>query len=340
MTQTEIETNTISNILTSKYNDFDYISTTSSFQKMSFYEKLVIEQNLKMISLNELKTIFNEKFQNIKLESSRELENIFWKDIDNDRHYIFDITISSLNYGFTRTFTIYIIITNIKNYLLDDGTLSNLKQISNYIIKNIKEKSSNVKFTFLSEDPNDFYEIKNTLHLMDPFITTGKELQITDAMKDDFNKKLEEIDKKIQLYSNGKCFDENNNIIFEGPNNLDNINKCQSIITQKWDTPPLNEMECPFYKSNKNYPNDFGTLNNNLCEMPSNMKRIGYRFYSSDLNNLPLCHNCKTDIISGDKGTCCDKQLDKIQYPNLISPDYAFDNDLLLRNKYSDILSK
>jgi hypothetical protein len=63
-----------------------------------------------------------------------------------------------------------------------------------------------------------------------------------------------------------------------------------------YDTPCKKNEDCPFYKMNKNYDNDFGKcLDNGYCELPVNMKRIGYRYYTQNNNELPLCYNCETD---------------------------------------------
>ena len=34
-----------------------------------------------------------------------------------------------------------------------------------------------------------------------------------------------------------------------------------------------------FYKQNKNYVNNFGRCINGKCELPLNMKNLGYHFY-------------------------------------------------------------
>ena len=88
---------------------------------------------------------------------------------------------------------------------------------------------------------------------------------------------------------------------------------------------------------NKNYDNDFGKcLDNGYCELPINMRRIGYRYYSQNKNELPLCYNCETSKyqVTSDLDTCCSEQYDKNKYPHLKSPDYSFEGDNLARNNY------
>jgi hypothetical protein len=105
-----------------------------------------------------------------------------------------------------------------------------------------------------------------------------------------------------------------------------------------WDNIPENSTLCPFYQVNKNYSNNFGELRYDGCEMPRNMKRIGYKYYSLQPSDKPLCYNCQSNLIDdGSLGFCCDEQNDKIKYPLLLSPDYAFDNDIETREKYSEL---
>tara|TARA_B100000073_G_scaffold347697_2_gene362940 strand:- start:2401 stop:3915 length:1515 start_codon:yes stop_codon:yes gene_type:complete len=83
-----------------------------------------------------------------------------------------------------------------------------------------------------------------------------------------------------------------------------------------WDKPCLSNDECPFYKSNQNYNNDFGKCINGFCEMPLGVMRKGYTQYLND----PICHNCPASNPS-----CCEVK------ENMPSPDYAFKNDRIER---------
>ena len=104
-----------------------------------------------------------------------------------------------------------------------------------------------------------------------------------------------------------------------------------------YDTPCKKDNDCPFFKMNKNYENSHGKCGEDgYCEMPSNMKRIGYRYYSNSSGDLPLCYNCNSNkfIISTQLDSCCEDQYDREKYPFLKTPDYAFDNDDLSRINY------
>lgn len=78
-----------------------------------------------------------------------------------------------------------------------------------------------------------------------------------------------------------------------------------------WDAPCERDRDCPFYKANKNYKNNRGGCFNGFCEMPLNVKRVGYRKYE----DKPLCHD------AGDLTSRCD------MHGEMVSPDYAFAND-------------
>lgn len=93
-----------------------------------------------------------------------------------------------------------------------------------------------------------------------------------------------------------------------------------------WDNPCKKNTDCPFYKANKNYDNNRGGCIDGFCEMPLNLKRVGYKSY--DKTDKPFCNNCDLDNCLGtDCYTCCDLQSNKNKYPNLKTPDYSFEND-------------
>ena len=122
--------------------------------------------------------------------------------------------------------------------------------------------------------------------------------------------------------------------------------KCESYHPEVngvgvWDSPCQENNDCPFYKSNANYPNSFGKcLPSGKCEMPIGIERIGFKNYYK--MTKPLCHNCKNIK----NNNCCQYQKDKIKAKNtkntkntnMISPDYMFVGDTKVRNQYSSNL--
>ena len=117
----------------------------------------------------------------------------------------------------------------------------------------------------------------------------------------------------------------------------DNYGKKKSVGI--YDTPCKKDDDCPFYKVNKNYDNNYGKcMSDGYCELPINMERIGYKYFKNNPNNKSLCYNCKSDKFTSNTtlNTCCDNQFDKTKYPFLKSPDYAFKGDELIRKNYFD----
>ena len=90
-----------------------------------------------------------------------------------------------------------------------------------------------------------------------------------------------------------------------------------------WDRRCVNNEDCPFYKANKNYPNEFGGCKNDgYCEFPKGIKRLSYRKYNK--SSIPICYNCKDENDKITINKCCHLQKD---------PDYLFANDLPTRYK-------
>ncbi len=107
------------------------------------------------------------------------------------------------------------------------------------------------------------------------------------------------------------------------------------------DTPCKKDEDCPFYNSNKNYPNQRGKcLSNGQCELPTNTKPLGFRYFSPLYKYRPLCYNCKSkewNLVSPLED-CCEEQFDKTKYPFLSGPDYAFKDDY--QDRYNHYMEK
>lgn len=104
-----------------------------------------------------------------------------------------------------------------------------------------------------------------------------------------------------------------------------------------YDKPCKEDKECPFFQINKNYDNNFGKCQSDgYCELPANMERVGYHYYTRKSSEKPLCYNCnsKKFNVSTLLEDCCNEQYDKEKYPFLKTPDYAFQGDSLERLNY------
>ena len=96
-----------------------------------------------------------------------------------------------------------------------------------------------------------------------------------------------------------------------------------------FDTPVKVNEECPFFKANTNYLNSRGGVKGGFCELPLGMNLKGFRNIDKNPSAKPLCYNC-IDGFYGFKtlGPCCEDQAnDKVAYPTLSSPDFAFPSD-------------
>lgn len=159
-------------------------------------------------------------------------------------------------------------------------------------------------------------------------------------------KKLINEEKNFLNYSYA-CFayDKQSNDPISKPIFATDKNDCEdayNIIGYKkpsgvWDRPCIEDKDCLFYKGNKNYDNTFGRCINGKCELPLNMKNLGYHYYIDTKSSKPLCYNCESDkwLPNTKLGFCCEEQKNnKKKYPFLKSPDYAFNNDSLARYNY------
>lgn len=138
----------------------------------------------------------------------------------------------------------------------------------------------------------------------------------------DFFLEKENEKKRHEEQQKYKCFD----------NDGFSRSTCESYSFDKktygiWDKPCVKNEECPFYKSNKNYPNTRGGCINGYCEMPINIKSRGYKYYNK--STKPFCHGCERKGCSGEECfTCCEEQdNNKFKYPGLKSSDFMFLND-------------
>ena len=194
-----------------------------------------------------------------------------------------------------------------------------------------------------NNDPaND--EIKYSYNYLDPTFVLNKNFndfkhRITNS--NEVIKIQNEQKKNFRLDNQYACFNINptsdtaflpymNKNMCESP--LDAFGKLKPVGI--YDKPCKKNEECPFYKANKNYDNDFGKCINGKCELPVNMDNIGYHYYHTNQNSNPLCYNCNSktfNLLNNQPDDCCFDQFDKKKYPFLKSPDYAFKNDNLKR---------
>ena len=318
-------TNLIYNQETTQLNTlFEKINTVSEFPDTNSFTKL--SDDIAFQYNDQFKTILADKINSIinsRINIIGNIKNIY----SRNQEFIFNAHLIITNQWITRDIRVYIDNFVIKRVIVETNPVTIDDTLTNNF--NVQPSFETIKY---DPDFQNFYKIKNTLYLMDPFITSGRDMYITDTMRDSFNKIV--LEKERQLKKMGVCFFES---APDTPNHSVDRETCLNS-NGIWDSPPEESGECPYYLSNKNYPNEFGKLIQDNCQLPLNMKNLGYRYYIKD--QLPLCHNCLIKnkanqvSISDTPLNCCNDQLDKNIYPLLVSPDYAFEGDTDLRQKY------
>jgi len=160
-----------------------------------------------------------------------------------------------------------------------------------------------------------------------------------DSMSSKIDEKIMNIAKDKQ-FNNHRCYGLVNGISQELPQYKNPI-FCKSYhpeINQNgiWDAPCQVNNDCPFYKANKNYSNEFGKCDKEtgFCEMPLGVIPIGFTKYGKI---EPNCYNCN---ITSKDSKCCGTQMDAIKADTVKykSPDYIFNNDEAIRNQFKDEL--
>ena len=145
---------------------------------------------------------------------------------------------------------------------------------------------------------------------------------------------------KDQQFNNHRCYGLVNGISKELPQYKNPI-FCKSFhpeINQNgiWDAPCQVNGDCPFYKANKNYPNEFGKCDkiSGQCEMPLGITPLGFTKYGKTESK---CYNCGVQSLDSN---CCNSQLESIKsgFTNYNSPDFVFKDDESYRKKFESDL--
>ena len=206
-------------------------------------------------------------------------------------------------------------IKNQYSLILDDDY--DVKSNYNPITKN----KNNLANTVINKKPFEFFHDKDI-----PANYFDEEFKRQHMDKYYYNKAVDDKNRK-------KCFAVVNGKSKE-LNNYNNKLYCESYHSDieqigVWDGPCQKNEECPFYKANKNYNNDFGGCKAGYCEMPLGVNRVGFTKYAKD---EPYCYNCPV----GSDGKCCNNQYLDIQKDNseILSPDLVFIGDCETDNKF------
>jgi len=192
---------------------------------------------------------------------------------------------------------------------------------------------------------------KNNLHFnLNPLWSNDNSYSSAEAGKLYEEGKKKVLEQKNALANSFVCFayDKGSKDPTGQPIYAVNRNDCENRFTMMgyekppgvWDRPCKTDSECMFYKQNGNYENSYGKCYRGYCELPLNMKPLGYHYYINEESTKPLCYNCKSDrwLPNTNIDFCCDDQKDRKKYPFLKGPDYAFKGDGLAR--YNSFMQK
>jgi hypothetical protein len=179
------------------------------FKEHNPYIPFPFETPFKKFIIDYLKTNL-DKFKGHKLEITSDINKLYYKDIGNDRIFIFNVNIVDNTKFMTRNIRIKLKIKDIIKFIRDEIDYSYKKEEAavNYrtnipshtVINDIDllsirlDKNNYARFELNGIDSlrPDYYEIKNVLGLTEPFLTSGKNMIVTDKMKKDFVKDIEE----------------------------------------------------------------------------------------------------------------------------------------------------
>jgi len=115
-------------------------------------------------------------------------------------------------------------------------------------------------------------------------------------------------------------------------NQLHNRTDCE-FANGKWVKQCERDTDCPYFKSNTHYPNDYGGCHKNTgyCQMPVGVNPLTFRQPSNPQD--AHCYNCPHGFLGKHSiGQCCQNQQP--------SPDYMFSNDESKRRQNSEILKQ
>lgn len=184
----------------------DHFIDTKSFTLYSNYIEFPFNNIIKTFMANYLTSILNDKIQ-----VNTNLTNMYWKDDEKDRLFIFNIDMVNHKHFTTRKLKVKIKIHDILNFVKGNNSQDYQNDIKpEILIKSIDILSISLdsdnyeKSTLIGIDKLQprFYVIKNNLFLMDPFLTSRKDNVITKTMKDNFalsliqHQKLADANKK------------------------------------------------------------------------------------------------------------------------------------------------
>ncbi len=282
------------------YNDYNVFKKIPKGTALTNYIDPEEESFILSLFIQKVNKLLNKEYIVLSVSNTQKQVEIN----NNQKDYKFPIFLYNKTDNFTKRIILYIH-TELTNLL--KITVKNIELPKDLVIQDLKQ----LEGINLQEKVLKKYEIGSVL---DDYLITQENISNEEKRQ----KLVEELSNRYY------CF---------GIPDADKIptkEECNSF-GGVWDREAKTNEECPFYLANKNYTNLRGRSRYGYCELPVNMKNIGYTRYSTDPLDTPVCYNCPKDkqIGQGTLGICCEEQKNN---PSLITPDYAFSGDQIERS--------
>jgi len=194
----ESETLEITSIFNELFKNSDCDFDTSTYLMHGTYIEFPFNNIIKKMISDYLKENVS-KFKKDKIEINADINHMYWKNTGNDRLFIFNVNLLNNTRFMTRNIVVKILIKDIKNFMNDNDYKTDIPALTLVLSTNIlciKLDTDNYiseisSYTGFDKLEPQYYQIKNGLHLMSPFMTSSNDLIITDNMKIDFKNKLD-----------------------------------------------------------------------------------------------------------------------------------------------------
>ena len=220
-------------------------------------------------------------------------------------------------------FLLQFVITNKNGLEVIYLKLESISHIQNYKLIGNRVRDDISLSPYIIPAKSKYHHTDSNFTLIDDIINKPQKVILTKKESDILNE--QEFEKRVKRKINNKddyrCYGKKSINKYSCQNIYNSLTKTN--ISGIWDKKCIENKECPYFKQNLNYNNNFGGCVNGSCQMPLGLSNIAPHHYNK--KDTPLCHNCKKGVY------CCKQQKNKELYPNLKSPDYAFEDDYKIR---------
>lgn len=216
----ETETSELIKIFHETFKDENIDPLLLEFKEHNPYIIFPFESAIKQLIIDYLTKNINI-LKNNKLDITGGLNKLYYKDVGSDRLFIFNINLVNNTKLFTISLRVKIKINDIKRFITDSTksieygyierkegkeidyktdipiqTIINATQILS--IRVDKNNYNIVNYIGLDKLRPNYYQINNVLGLMDPFLTSGSKMILTNEMKENFAKELLKREELLQ----------------------------------------------------------------------------------------------------------------------------------------------